>query len=199
MTVLTILAKRFGAMLLVIAIAIHFAACGDDLNLSFRRPSEPFEATLFDLFGGPLDRASALDVVAGSGRLGIPRAVRVDQGGAVQWDVAFAVMDGQPVWLPRGFFAGFEPSSGIVALERGFEEIIRVPGDRSLYEMEDPIPLSEGTTYAIRSRNSPGLSLPCRIFAKLEVEELELDPARIRVRFLWNPNCDDRLVTPEAS
>ncbi len=106
-------------------------------------------------------------------------------------------MDGQPVWLPQGFFDALEPSSGILRLSSAFDQIETVPAQRELYEAEQPVPVSEAVTYAIRSRNDPALSLPCRIFAKLEVLSIEGDPARVRIRILWNPNCDSRRVTPE--
>ena len=189
------LLRHAGFLFVILGLAASALACGDDLDPRFRRPGAPFEATLFDLFMGPIDRPSALDVLPGAGSVGAPLAVRVDQ--TDQWDVAFAVVDGEPVWLPRGFFVEFEASSGILPLDRGFDEIERVPGDRTLYEMEQPVPVTVGTTYAIRSRSDPNLSLPCRIFAKLVVDELQSDPVRIRVRFLWNPNCDQVLVTPE--
>ncbi len=178
------------------AALLPFAAllgCGDNLNISFPRPSEPLEETLFDLVAGPIDRPSGLNVVSGRGS-GSPRAVRVDESS--EWDVAFAIMGGEPVWLPQGFFEAFEPSSGIVRLEGVFDQIQDAPSNRELYETEDPVPLVEGATYAIRSRNDPALSLPCRIFAKLEVISIEGDPTRARIRILWNPNCDRRRVTP---
>jgi len=190
------LSKRAGALLVTLGLTVSALACGSDLDPSFRRPSEPLEATLFDIFAGPIDRPSAFDVLPGGGRIGTPVPVRVDQ--TDQWDVAFAIVNGEAVWLPRGFFAGFEPSSGIVGLDRGFDEVDRVPEDRDLYQTEGPIPVTLGTTYAIRSRSDPALSLPCRIFAKLVVDELETDPARVRFRYLWNPNCDQRVVTPEG-
>ncbi len=168
--------------------------CGDNLNISFPRPSEPLEETLFDLVAGPIDRPSALDVVSGRGS-GIPRPVRVDESG--EWDIAFAIMNGQPVWLPQGFFEALEVSSGVRRLTGTFDQIEVVPSDRELYESEQPVPVEEAVTYAIRSRNDPALSLPCRIFAKLEVISVEGDPAQVRVRILWNPNCDERRVTPE--
>lgn len=178
------------------AVALPFAVllgCGDNLNISFPRPSEPLEETLFDLVAGPIDRPSALDVVSGRGS-GLPRPVRVDESG--EWDVAFGIVAGQPVWLPQGYFEAFEASSGIVRLEGTFDQIQDAPSDRELYETEQPVPLVEAATYAIRSRNDPALSLPCRIFAKLEVIAIEGDPARVRIRMLWNPNCDRRRVTP---
>lgn len=192
----TILLRHARAALLALLLLGATAACDDDLNADFRRPSEPVEVTLFDLLAGPIDRPSGVDFIEGAGRLGVPSAVRVDL--TESWDVAFAVVNGSAAWLPRGFFDGFEESSGIVALERGFDEVERVPEDRSLYETQQPVPIVQGTTYGIRSRNNPAVSLPCRVFAKMVVDELQLDPARVRVRILWNPNCDQRVVTPES-
>lgn len=192
----TIFLRRARAALLALALVGSPAACGDDLDADFRRPSEAVEVTLYDLFAGPIDRPSGVDFIEGAGRLGVPSPVRVDL--TENWDVAFAVLNGSAVWLPRGFFDGFEASSGIVALDRGFDEVERVPDDRTLYETQQPVPIVQGTTYAIRSRNNPALSLPCRVFGKMVVDELQLDPARVRVRILWNPNCDQRVVTPEG-
>jgi hypothetical protein len=168
-------------------------SCGRDINTSFPRPGEPLEATLYDLVTGPIERASAFNVVSGRGR-GTPRTVRVDQSN--EWDVAFAVLDGKPVWLPRGFFEGLEPSSGILELSRAFDEVTVAPENRELYEMEAPLPVTVGNTYIIRSRNDPTISLPCRIFAKVSVEAVGQDPDRVDLLFLWNPNCDDRNLTP---
>lgn len=191
----TILMRRARAALLALALAGSPAACGDDLNADFPRPSGPVEVTLYDVFAGPIDRPSGVDLVQGTGSSGVPRPVRIDL--TENWDVAFAVLNGSATWLPRGFFDGFEASSGIVALDLGFDEVERVPEDRTLYETEQPVPVVQGTTYAIRSRNNPVVSLPCRIFGKMVVDELQLDPARVSVRILWNPNCDQRVVTPE--
>lgn len=165
------------------------AACSDPLSFDFPPPAEPFEATLHDLVDGPIDRPSAFDIVAGRGR-GIPRAVRVDQTAA--WDFVFAVQDGQPVWLPRGFFEGFEETGGIARLSRAFDEVREAPEQRERYEDREPVLISPGAVYAVRSRPDPSVSLPCRLFAKIEVLSVEIDPTRVRFRFLWNPNCDRR-------
>ncbi len=180
----------------VILLASALVSCGGDVTNSFPSPSEPVEATLYDLVAGPLDRASAYNIVAGRG-FGVPIAVRVDQSD--QWDVAFAVLDGQPVWLPRGYFEGLEPESGVLELARAFDEVTIAPEDRSLYETQSPVPITVGNTYIVRSRNDPALSLPCRVFAKIGVEAIQQNPDRIDFIVLWNPNCDDRDLTPRPS
>jgi hypothetical protein len=178
---------------LLLALTV-LSGCGDELDLSYPRPSEPFEATLYDLVAGPIDRASAFDVVSGRG-LGLPRTARVDQSDG--WDVAFAVLDGDPVWLPRGFFESLEPSTGILALDLDFDAVRRLPSARESYEAEEPVPVTVGRVYGIRSRPDPALSLPCRIYAKLVVDSIGGDPRHVHFRYLWNPNCDDTNVTPE--
>lgn len=184
--------RRSGAALLLFAVS----ACGSDINTEFPRPREPFPATLYDLVAGPIDRASALNVVSGRS-LGVPTVVRVDQSDS--WDIAYAVIDGSPVWLPRGFFEGLEPDSGILEALRDFDEILEAPGERESYEFSDPVPISEGKTYIVRSRNAPGLSLPCRIYAKVLVQQIEVDPPRVKVLYLWNPNCDGRNLRPQEA
>lgn len=185
----TLSTGRVGVFLAALATLV---ACGSDINTEYPRPSEPFESSLYDLIAGPIDRASALNVVSGRG-LGAPLAVRVDLTG--QWDVGFGVLDGQTVWLPRGFFDGFEAESGILALPSDFNTISEAPEDKDLYEYQDPVPMTEGTVYIIRSRNDPNSSLPCRIFAKVLVEVIEQDPYRVDLLYIWNPNCDNRILT----
>ena len=166
-------------------------SCGDSLDTSFPPPEIPFDATLYDLIAGPIDRSSAFDVVAAQG-LNLPRTVRVDQ--TENWDIAFAAIEGEPFFLPRGFFETLAPSAGILEMQGDFENITLLPGDSEFYEYEEPVPVNPGSTYAIRSRPNPTLSLPCHIFLKLVVDSVGGDPMRISFRFLWNPNCDDTNV-----
>jgi hypothetical protein len=185
--------QRFPVAALAALTLAALASCGGPDDVLYPKPDEPLEADLYDLVTGPVNRASAFDVVAGRAT-GTPRAVRVDA--TAEWDVAFAVIDSVPVWLPRGFFAGFPPSAGVLELTSDFDSILTVPDDQVAFETEDPLPISVGTSYAIRSRQDPSLSVPCRIYAKVEVLSVEGDPARMHFRFLWNPNCDDRETVP---
>jgi hypothetical protein len=184
--------RRLAPLLLAVAVI----ACGDNTSSSFPRPSEPVEAGLYDISGGPIDRASALNVVSGRGN-GQPRAVRVDV--TDQWDIGFGILEGELVWLPAGFFEGFEPDAGILELPEGFEQLTEAPSDKELYEKEEPVPLKDGGVYVVRSRTDPALSVPCHIFAKLLVSAIQEDPTRVDLQVVWNPNCDDRNLTLEES
>lgn len=189
----TMYRRCLDSRLLAAALALAALGCGNDFDTSFPRPTDALVITLYDLVTGPLSRQSAVNVVGGRG-LGIPRPVRVDDND--QWDIAFATVDGEPVWLPRGYFQSLEVEAGIVALERSFEEVERVPEDKAVYEAREPVPAEVGRVYAIRSRADPGLTFPCHVHAKLAIDAIEGDPPRVRFRILWNPNCDDQNVTP---
>ncbi len=178
-------------MLVPFVVAGISSASGGDVTFQFPLPPEPIESQLFDLVTGPIDRPSAVNVVAGRGR-GLPRAVRVDL--TEGWDLVFAVMEGEPVWLPRGFFDGLEASSGVVRIEGTFESVTSVPGDREVYITDEPVPIILDAVYAVRSRPDPAVLFPCRVFAKLRVLSIEGDPARATFEILWNPNCDDTNV-----
>jgi hypothetical protein len=188
----SLLSDRLWAVLLVFLLG-GVSSCGDDINREYPRPSEPAELSLYDLVSGPIDRPSAVNVVSGRA-LGRPSAVRIDV--TERWDLVFAMVDGSPAWLPRGFFEALEVSSGVLATTLDFDQVIEAPEDKELYEDEQPVPLTEGTTYIIRSRADPDLSLPCRIYAKVLVESIQTDPARADLSIIWNPNCDGRNLVP---
>jgi hypothetical protein len=184
---------RLGHVVLLLAVALGLLACGDEVDTDIPRPLNPFEEELIDLVDGPLDRANALNLVAGRG-FSTPRVTRVDD--TVSWDFAFAIVDGEPAWLPRGFFDGIEPSAGIRVMMADFEDVELVPSDEEQYELLEPLPATVGTTYGLRSRTDPALSLPCHVFAKMVVDSIKGDPVRVWFRVLWNPNCDDVNVSP---
>ncbi len=182
---------RRAALLLLAAVAP--AGCGSSTSFDFARPSEPEEYTLFDLVAAPIDRPSGLNLLSGRGS-GLPRETRLDQ--TSEWDFAFAQLEGQPVWLPRGFFETLEASSGIRELPLAFEAVENVPDKLDEYETLAPVPVTVGGVYAIRSRPDPALSLPCNVYAKVVVDAVGGDPVRADIRVLWNPNCDNTNVTP---
>ena len=107
-----------------------------------------------------------------------------------QWDIVYGTVDGTPVWLPRGFFEGFPPSSGILKMSVPFQQVTTVPSSVEVYEFTEPVPLEFGVAYAIRSRQDPTLSFPCHLYAKISVDSIQADPNRVEFRYLWNPNCD---------
>ena len=183
--------SRFSRSALAVIGLAALTACGNSNNPSLPLPEDPVPRTIYDLADGPIDRPSSLSVLAG--RTGEPRVVRVDNSG--EWDFSFGMLDGEPAWLPRGFFEGFEPSSGIAETALDFDDVILVPGEIDDYEFEQPVQITVGRTYALRSRPDPGLSVTCVVYAKAEVLEVHGDPARLEIRIFWNPNCNETNVS----
>lgn len=192
--------------------AIAFAAlvafgCGDPDRFLAPLPSEPREATLFDLFGALVERPAGFDLATGPGirRTDLTR----------EWDWAFAVvpdlsasllagtcLDGLPpgraVFLPRGCFEGLAPSSGLFRSDTPFEEIVEAPADPAAYTTEAALPVDSGVTYVARSRPDPGITTlgsGCRRFAKVEILSLDPTSGSATFRYFWNPNCNLRRIT----
>lgn len=186
MTTFNAVAARTAALAVILVGAL--AGCSNSDDSRFPVPEEPAERTLYDLVNGPIDRPSALNLLTGRSG-GLPTTWRVDV--TDQWDLCFGVIDGEPFWLPRGFFEGFQVSSGVAELPLDFDDVRVVSSEDEDYEDSEPVPITVGATYALRSRPDPTVSVTCRLYAKAEVVAVEGDPARLSLRILWNPNCNE--------
>jgi hypothetical protein len=163
-------------------------ACGESTDALFPVPDEPVGLSMYDLMNGPINRPSALNVLTGRSS-GVPTVLRVDA--AEQWDLSFGMIEGVPVWLPRGFFEGLDISSGVFELDVDFDDVTFVPTEDTLYVYEQPVDIEVGKTYAIKSRPDPTVSITCVLYAIAEVLVVEGDPARLEFQILWNPNCNE--------
>ncbi len=188
----------------VLAALVAFG-CGNPDRFLAPVPTEPREATLFDLFGALVERPAAFDLVTGS------RTARTDLTN--QWDWVFAVVPasappgtclegrspGEGVFLPRGCFEGLAATSGILRSDLAFDEIVNAVGDVSAYEAAAAVPVDSGATYLVRSRPDPGIAAigaGCRRFMKLEILSLDTVLGSVTFRYLWNPNCNLRRLVP---
>lgn len=182
----------------LIAALVAFG-CGGDDPFVVPLPTEPAEATIFDLFGPFIERASAFDLATG------PVVARTDV--TSQWDIVYAitpagaagcfqgVATGQPVFLPRGCFEAFDASSGLLRSDRAFDEVVEASGNAADYVIDAAVPIDSGAVYVLRSRPDPALSVSCRQYAKLEVLSLQPATGAITFRYLWNPNCNLRSLS----
>lgn len=119
--------------------------------------------------------------------------VLVEAPGATgNWDVAVGGdEDGLTLLPPRSL--GIGEDVGIAVLPQLLEEVTMAPEDSTAYQWAEPVPLSTGTTYVIRTRQAyDNYGSLCVFFAKME--PLSIDLANLRVRFIYgaNPNCGDR-------
>lgn len=195
--------------------AVAFAAlvmmgCGGAEQFLAPLPSEPAEATLFDLFDPLVDRPAAFDVVRGRAN-SLPGPARTDLNS--EWDFVFAFVPGDalagtcfdgvgagdPVFLPRGCFDALDASSGILRSEQPFDALTAAPGEVSAYETVRAVAVAVGETFVVRSRPDPSaqvFGVGCRRFAKFEILALDPGSRSVTFRFLWNPNCGERRLTP---
>jgi hypothetical protein len=109
--------------------ALVFSGCESEDFLA-TLPTEPREATLFDLFGPIIERPAGFDLATG------PGPIRTDL--TSQFDFVFAITPpgaagcfsgfaaGDAVFLPRGCFEDLEAESGLERSKRSW----RRPGTR---------------------------------------------------------------------
>lgn len=193
-------AKRTLGAATLFAALVAFG-CGDPNRFLAPLPTEPLEATLYDLFGVIVERPAAFNLSTG------PGPVRSDI--TSEWDFVFALVPagssaaclqglpvGRAVLVPRGCFEGLEASSGIARSDRAFDELVEASGDAATYATDAAVPADSGVTYTVRSRPDPTLSATCRRYLKMEVLSLNPTSGSVTFRYLWNPNCNLRRLAP---
>ncbi|MBI4514045.1 MAG: hypothetical protein HY702_08040 [Gemmatimonadetes bacterium] len=201
---------RWNGSAAIVFAALVVLGCGDADRFLAPVPSEPERATLFDLFHPLVERPAAFDVVRGRSN-SLPGPARTDLN--PEWDFLFAFVPagasggacflglnpGDAVFLPRGCFEGLDALSGILRSDLPFDELREAPGEVAAYETARAVRVAVGAAYVVRSRPDPSLQLfgaGCRRFAKFEILELDPTSGSVTFRFLWNPNCGERRLTP---
>lgn len=146
----------------------------------------PSETVLHDFRSSRIIDRSGFDVVTAN-------PVRVDQTSS--WDFVFFVADGGvEQFRPRSVIAEGDFASGLQRVESTFEGLETAPGDG--YVAGAPVPVEEGAVYAARSRQDPNVRRRCRHFMKLEVLSVSPSEGTVSFRYLWNPNCEQRILVP---
>ena len=169
---------------LVGAALLLAAGCEDPFAPDPSPVPGPASFVLHDFRTGPITEASALDLFTAS-------VVRTDQ--TEGWDVVYYLtQEGQPQLWPRAVIVGGTSNAGIQEVASSFEALTEVPEDG--YNTDAPVDLAGGAVFAIRSRRSQG----CTRFAKMAVDSVDADGARLFATAVTNPNCNARGVEPEV-
>lgn len=168
-------------------LAVPVLGCEDSLGpREAPNPSEPTETTLHDFLTAEIRQPSAFDVLGAE-------PVRTDQTPA--WDYLFYIpQGGVPEFRPRALVLDASAASGLRRVDRGFEALEQAP--EGGYVTDRPVELVEGEVYALRSRQSPGFSISCRKFGKMEVLDVDATAGTVTFRHLINPNCENRSLVP---
>jgi hypothetical protein len=164
------------------------AACGDPFEPILTLVPQPAEADLHDFVSGSLLDPSAFDLFNMA-------PVRTDLSSG--WDLLFSVDPALgPTLVVRGAVLGEESDAGIQLSSSEFDTLTEAPEND--YTEDAPVAIAVGDVLAVRSRQSTAISFRCRVFGKIEILAIEGTPAVATIRFVVNPNCEQRDVEPEA-
>ncbi len=170
--------------LLLIAVA---ASCGDPFAPILTPVPDPEEVVLHDFDLGSLLDPAAFDMFNRS-------AVRTDQSNA--WDFVFSVDSGiGPTLQARESILGLESDAGLQTSNSEFGLLSTAPKDG--YITNEPVPIAVGSVLTVRSRQTLSFRTRCRVYGKLEIISIEGTPATVTLRFVINPNCEQRDIEPE--
>ena len=183
-------APRWAA--LTAALLVALTACGDD-PFSSSWYDTPDTTFIYSLARPELNLVSGFNFYERT-------PVRVESPSATgTWDVALDTQGGALVLLPPGAL-GVTGRAGIASLGAvAFDEIVQAPGDTLLYELDDPVPMTLGHVYAIRTNRAlTGFGSSCVYYAKLEPTTLDVPEGRMWFRFVASRLCNNRdLVSPD--
>lgn len=175
---------RLTVQLLIIATV---ASCGDSFEPFFTLVPAPEEVVLHDFMTGDLLDPAAFDLFNRS-------AIRTDQ--STSWDFVFAVDPVLgPTLEPRGSVVGVESDAGIQPSSVEFDLLTMAP--EGGYTKSESVPIAEGMVLVVRSRQTLAFTTRCRVYGKLEIVSIEGTPAMTTIRYVVNPNCEQRNLEPE--
>lgn len=181
-----------GWVALSAALIMGLNACGDD-PFAFDWFDTPDTTTIYSL-QLPLDRqlSSGFSFASRS-------AVRIELAGATgAWDMALDTQGGELVALPPGAL-GITARAAIASLGAiPFDDLREAPSDTLLYELNDPVPMTLGHVYAVRTnRNLQNFGTTCVYYAKFSPITLDATAGSMEFQFVASPICNNRdLVSP---
>lgn len=178
---------------LPVLLVVGLAACDDD---PFRIiwTSNPTEGLAYSLSLPDLNVPSAYSLVE-------RRPYRVETAGSTgRWDFAVDIRDGQAFLLPPGALGVTSEARILPVPDQTFDGIRRAPDNLDAYSRDQPVPAVVGRLYVIRTGQQVGpFGTRCIYYAKLTVEEVELDRGYVRFRFDVNPVCNSRGLQPDRT
>ena len=175
------------------AAASLLAACGDD-PFAFDWSDEPQTVLIYSLARPELNLASGFSFNRHS-------RVRIESATATgTWDLALDTQGGQLVLLPPGAL-GVTGSTARIAPLTGvtLEGLREAPSDSTAYFTREPVPVTEGTVYVVRTNRAQGsFGSSCVYHAKMEPSVIDVAGGTLTFRYVSNPVCNSReLVPPE--
>ncbi|HSH75237.1 MAG TPA: hypothetical protein VLA09_06120 [Longimicrobiales bacterium] len=172
------------------ALLVGLAGCGDD-PFSFNWNDAPDTVQLYSLARPELNLLSGFSFFDRT-------AVLVEAPGtAGTWDVAVDTRGQELVLLPPGAL-GITARAAIGVLGTvNFDDVTEAPEDTLLYEPEEPVSLSNGTVYVVRTNRRPGsFGSSCVYYAKMEPVTIDVPGGVLTFRYVSSPICNSRDLVP---
>ena len=174
----------------VAALLMGLTACGDD-PFAFDWTNSPGVRDTVLLFS--LARPE-LGLQSGFSFLPLPSPAVVESPNATgSWDFALDTQGGELVLLPPGALGITSRSRISVLGPVNFDEVVEAPEDTLLYEDDQPMPVSDGTVYVVRSNRRPGsFGSSCEYYAKMEPVTIDVAGGTLLFRYVASPICNSR-------
>ena len=167
------------------------AACGDDPFL-IRWELDPDTVLLYSLARPEFNLLSGFNFRQ---RIGVTVEDATATG---TWDLAVDTRGGQIVFLTPQVL-GVDSRAGIAPLPGKTFDIRRAPEDTAAYVTDEPVPVTVGTLYVVRTNQTLGsFGTRCQYYYK--VMPLAADPQQGTVTFMYDgsPVCNDfKLIPPD--
>jgi hypothetical protein len=176
-----------------LAATAALAGCGDPTSGLFRPQIVTSSVEIFAA-GSPGEVPTALSVAVQGGIIEGGRfPERAAHAG--QWEVVL-VRTGDRLYFHPPHLLGFESRAGITQplTGRSFADLRDAPGGAA-YRVDAPVPVEEGSVYAVRSRDFAMGGMGCVQYAKIQPTEVNVSAGTVRLQVATNARCyDTRLV-----
>lgn len=175
---------------LLAAGSLAAAACGSD-PFAYQWTAQQDTVLLYSLARPELNLYSGFSFYQRS-------RVRVESATATgQWDVAVDTRGGQIVLVPPGGL-GVTSKARIAVLQgKSYDEVTSAPADTMLYTATEPVPVTKGNVYVVRTGQTTGsYGTSCVYYAKLVPVNIDPDGGALTFAFDASPVCNDRSLIP---
>jgi hypothetical protein len=177
-----------GAALVSLVAAV--AACDED-PFTYRWNATPDTVRLYSLARPEPNLASGFGF---STRL----TVQVETPDATgTWDVALDTEGGSLVLKPPGAL-GITARAALVPMGAvAFDDVDEAPGNEALYVLDDPVPLTPGHVYVVRTNRQVGsFGSTCVYYGKLQPLVVNVAAGELDFHFVISGICNSRSLVP---
>jgi hypothetical protein len=179
---------RLGAALA--SLLVGLTACDED-PFVFRWDATPDTVRLYSLTRPEPNLASGFGFFDRN-------LIRVEAPEATgTWDVALDIEGGALVLKPPGAL-GITARAGIASLGTiPFDDVDEAPGDTLAYELNNPVTMTVGNVYAVRTNRRAGsFGSSCVYYGKLEPVIVNLAAGELDFVYVISPVCNNRSLVP---